>query len=99
LSAPLRFLAVAILGWGAVRALSLGVLPGASLFAPTPSAAAVPPIVPTQFAPIEPPDPYLFPPMLAAAPPLPYGYGQSDYGYPPPSPYYSAPQNFCACGI
>jgi len=106
-SAPIRFLAVAVLGWSAVRAMSLGVLPGASVFAPTPSAAAVPPIVPTQFAPIDPADSYAYAPGISAAPP-PYGYPPlayahppQGYAYPPPNyrypsrqAYYSAPTSY-----
>jgi hypothetical protein len=55
----LRFLAVAMLGWGAFRAASLGALPGAEVFRIDRSEARAPPLIPTQFPPIEP---------LAAAP-------------------------------
>ena len=50
----LRFLAVAVIGWTGVRAATLGVLPGAEIFRVDPSEAKAPPIVPTQFPPIEP---------------------------------------------
>ncbi|MEO7276860.1 MAG: hypothetical protein ABIW33_02420 [Sphingomicrobium sp.] len=50
----LRFLAIAMLGWGGLRAATLGVLPGASLLRVDPSHASPPPIVPTQFPPIAP---------------------------------------------
>ena len=50
----LRFLAVAVIGWTGVRAATLGVLPGAEIFRIDPSEAKAPPIVPTQFPPIEP---------------------------------------------
>lgn len=84
MSAALRFLAVAVIGWGAVRATTLGIVPGADLFTARPSAAAVPPIVATRLPPIDPvagyplgPAPDGYPPHYAAAP---YAYG----GYPPP---------------
>lgn len=50
----LRFLAVAVIGWTGVRAATLGVLPGAEVFRIDPIEAKAPPIVPTQFPPIEP---------------------------------------------
>ena len=50
----IRFLALALFGWAGVRAATLGVLPGAEMFSIEPSEAKAPPIVPTQFPPIEP---------------------------------------------
>lgn len=50
----LRFLALAIFGWAGVRAASLGALPGAEIFRVDRSEAKPPPIVATQFPPIEP---------------------------------------------
>jgi hypothetical protein len=50
----LRFLALAVLGWGGFRAASLGALPGAEIFQVAPSEAKPPPIVATEFPPIEP---------------------------------------------
>jgi hypothetical protein len=50
----LRFLALAVLGWTGFRAATLGALPGAEIFRIDPSEAKPPPIVPTQFPPIEP---------------------------------------------
>lgn len=50
----LRFLALAVCGWVALRAATLGALPGAELFRADASEAKAPPIVPTQFPPIEP---------------------------------------------
>jgi hypothetical protein len=50
----LRFLAIAVIGWIGVRAAGLGTLPGGELFRIERSEAKTPPIVPTQFAPIEP---------------------------------------------
>lgn len=65
----LRFLALAVFGWAGFRAATLGVLPGAEIFRIEPSEAKPPPIVPTQFPPIEPVQP---------APPM------SPYAYAPP---------------
>ena len=44
----LRFLALAVVGWAGIRAVMLGVLPGAEIFSIMPSEAKVqpPPIVP-----------------------------------------------------
>lgn len=49
----LRFLGLAVLGWAGLRAATLGALPGAEIFRIDPSEAKPPPIVPTQFPPIE----------------------------------------------
>ena len=65
MSAALRFLAVAVVGWIGVRAVAVGSLPGAEMFSVPPSEAAVPPIVRTEFPPIE-------PAVMAAA--MPPGY-------------------------
>ena len=62
MSASLRFLAVAVIGWTAARAATLGALPGAEGFtlgrAETPprvaAAAIVPAIVPTEIPAIDP---------------------------------------------
>ena len=53
----MRFLAVAIVGWAGFRAATYGVLPGASLFQVEQGDAKAPPIVPTEFPPIEPVQP------------------------------------------
>lgn len=50
----LRFLLVAVIGWAGLRAATLGALPGAEIFRIARSEAKPPPIVPTQFPPIEP---------------------------------------------
>lgn len=80
MSAPLRFLALAVLGWAGVRAATLGVLPGAELFTVPAEAHAAPPIVPTVFPPLE--------SVRAALPPnmslQPYGYHSA--GPMPPMP-------------
>jgi len=67
----LRFLALAVLGWAGFRAATLGMLPGAEIFRIDPSEAKAPPIIPTQFPPIEPVVPA--PPMTAYAYGPPYG--------------------------
>ena len=93
MSAALRFLAVAVVGWIGVRAVAVGTIPGAEMFSVPPTeAATVPPIVPTEFPPID-------PPVMAAA--MPPGYPTPYYGqYAPavvrvpvyfPVPQYSAP--------
>jgi hypothetical protein len=50
----LRFLVVAVLGWTGLRAATLGALPGAEFFQIDRSEAKAPPIVATEFPPIEP---------------------------------------------
>ena len=50
----LRFLGLAVIGWAGLRAAALGVLPGAEIFRIERSEAKPPPIVPTEFPPIEP---------------------------------------------
>ena len=50
----LRFLALAVLGWALFRAATLGFLPWTELFRIERSEAKAPPIVATQFPPIEP---------------------------------------------
>ena len=71
----LRFLAVAMVGWAGFRAMTLGIIPGAQIFAAArpraPEPASVP-VMATQFATIEPiaPAPVAPPPLQAAA--IPY---------------------------
>jgi hypothetical protein len=50
----LRFLGLAVLGWAGLRAAAHGVLPGAEIFQIERSEAKAPPIVATEFPPIEP---------------------------------------------
>ena len=50
----LRFLILAVVGWAGVRAATLDVLPGAEIFRIQRSEAKPPPIVPTEFPPIDP---------------------------------------------
>jgi len=98
MSAAVRFLAVAVAGWALVRGLSIGFLPdvGAFTFARAEAAKASepPPIVPTEFPPIDPPAPALPAGYPAYGAMVPYG------AYPPPPPplryaavpvYYPAP--------
>ena len=71
MSAPVRFLAVAVFGWMAIRAGTLGAMPG---FTISPAQAAPPPIVPTELSP------------FAAAPwPQEDDYGQPQQWVEPPS--------------
>jgi hypothetical protein len=72
----LRFLALVVVGWVGVRATALGSLPGAEMFRIDRSEAKVPPIVTTEFPPIEP-----LPPV-AVFPPGSMSY----YGAPPVMP-------------
>ena len=74
----LRFLVIALVGWAGVRAATLDSLPGAELFRIAPSEARVPPIVPTQFAAIEPVTPT--PTNAAMMPGYPMAYGPMPYG-------------------
>lgn len=87
----LRFLALAVLGWGALRAATLGVLPGAEIFRIEPSEAKAPPLIPTQFPDIEPVAPasadYA---QLPAS--MPYGYGAALRPVAVPV-YYAAPSS------
>lgn len=53
----LRFLALAVLGWAGFRAATLGALPGAEIFRIDRGQAKAPPIVATEFPPIEPIEP------------------------------------------
>jgi hypothetical protein len=78
----LRFLGIAVVGWGTFRAATLDALPGAEIFGIDPSEAKPPPLIPTQFPPIEP---------LAAAPADAASAGLQAAGFsylqaPPPAP-------------
>ncbi len=79
MSAPVRFLLVAVAGWALFRGATAGMLPGVEAFAIEPAEAApAPPVVPTEFPPISPP--------AVAAP----GYAYADAAYYPNDPRYSA---------
>lgn len=82
----LRFLVIAIVGWAGVRAATLGSLPGVDLFRVDQAHLKAPPVVPTQFPPIE-------PVALAQpnAPAQPYASA-----YPPPYEQYYAPTAYRA---
>ena len=84
----LRFLGLAVVGWIGVRAAALGVLPGAELFHIERGESKAPPIVPTQFPPIE-------PVALAPPPTAPEQYYPAAYAPQPVRPvmvpvYYAA---------
>ncbi|NUT00646.1 MAG: hypothetical protein HOP96_06700 [Sphingomonas sp.] len=86
MSAPVRFLFVAVAGWALFRGVSMGMLPGAEAFtiaraeaAPTPLTST---IVPTEFPPIEP-----VPPVAAELPSDAAAYSAyAPYGTYPPAP-------------
>jgi len=79
MSAPVRFLMVAVAGWALFRGATAGILPGIETFAvDRAEAAPAPPVVPTEFPPISPP----------AAPVPDYAY--ADAGYYPNNSGYSA---------
>lgn len=57
MSAPVRFLAIVVIGWTGVRAMTLGALPGFTVsYAKPVPASGLPPIVATRFPPIPPVD-------------------------------------------
>jgi len=77
----LRFLALAVIGWAGVRAYSTGSFPGGSFHLIDRSEAKTPPLVPTEFPPID-PAPAAQPDQVPAGG-YPAAYG---YGYPPMPP-------------
>jgi hypothetical protein len=81
-SAPVRFLFVAIASWTLFRGVTAGVLPGVNSFTVARAEAAPPPIVPTQFPPIEPVEPQTDYGVYAAYP------SHAAYSSPPPPPRY-----------
>lgn len=102
MSPSIRFLGFAVLGWAAVRAVSLGLMPETGSFAldmhgqpPTPTpepapTATLPPIPQTRFDPVEPivSAGYAVPQGPAGATPSLPPYGYASYpGYPPPTAY------------
>jgi hypothetical protein len=92
MSAPVRFLLVAVAGWALFRGATAGMLPGIEAFTIEPAEAApAPPVVPAEFAPVSAP--------VADVPAAPeYAYGRYYPGYPayqgypayppPPAPRY-----------
>ena len=94
MSAPLRFLAVAVLGWAAFRAATLGILPGVEAFTLARAEPAPPPPAPLiSFPPLEPVQPQYAQAGTWAV--LPYGSPYGPYGPPPhrfaPVPVYYYP--------
>lgn len=88
MSAPLRFIGVAILTWAGVRAASLGLFPGMTALAPPAAAATLPAL--------EPPPPTRFEPPVPLDPqpgPYPAYAGSPVTGYAPylPPPAYAQP--------
>ena len=81
MSAPVRFLFVAVAGWALFRGVTVGSIPGADAFTIARAEAAPPApatIVPTEFPPIAPVEP-----QRAA---VSDGYASYPYGYYPPPP-------------
>jgi hypothetical protein len=82
MSQSLRFIAFALIGWVGLRAVSLGLIPGSEAIAfdrKAPTAAPLPLVASTTFAPIEPiapPQPAAYPPGFAYAQPYPQPYPQ-----------------------
>lgn len=89
MSNSIRFLGAAILAWAAVRAVSLGLIPGTQALAfdaqaAQPVRSKLPPIQPSQLPPIEPVGPTYAPPPPGDGMQVAYaGYG----GYPAYAPY------------
>jgi hypothetical protein len=89
LSAPIRFLALVVAGWGAVRAVTLGAVPGFTVsYAKQLHPSAPAPIVATQFPPL--------PPVGAMAAPWPAEVQPASMPFQPPAqrvyfPAYYAP--------
>jgi hypothetical protein len=85
----LRFLGLAVIGWAGLRAAAHGLLPGAEIFQIERGEAKAPPLVPTEFPPIEPIPPAA--PLSASA-----GFAPAGMAYgPAPQPiavpvYYAA---------
>ena len=85
MSAPVRFLFVAVAGWTLFRGVAGGIIPTAEAFTIARAEAAAPPaIVPTEFPALTPiqPQPAAMPPESA------YASYPAGYGYYPPQPRY-----------
>ncbi|MDQ3144046.1 MAG: hypothetical protein M3Q57_04105 [Pseudomonadota bacterium] len=92
MSRSLRFIGFALIGWIGLRALSLGLIPGAEAFAidrasgldqrAAKDARALPPVIATEFAPIDPVTP---PPQPPPADEPRFAGALSPYGH---APYY-----------
>ena len=69
----LRFLALVMVGWVGLRSVMLGALPGGEMFRLKANPPATPPIVATEFAPIDAPaEKFEGPPAMLAAASAPY---------------------------
>ena len=88
MSAPVRFLFVAVAGWALFRGATAGMLPGVEAFTIARAEAAPPPIVPTEFPSIAPPAPQ---PATAPGSYAPYPGYPSHGTYPPQSQYAAVP--------
>jgi hypothetical protein len=84
MSAPVRFLFVAVAGWTLFRGITGGIIPTAEAFTVPKAEAAPPAIVPTEFPALTPiqPQPPAMPPEGA------YASYPPGYGYYPPQPRY-----------
>lgn len=107
MSAPLRFLMVLAVGWGGIRAATLGMLPGFTVSYAKPRTPGEPaPILATEFAPLPPVEQaaaQIWAPPGQAIPypaaPAPYGYEPYPYALPaalsqapiPPRPRWQLP--------
>lgn len=90
MSNSIRFLGVAVFAWAAIRAVSLGLVPGTQAFAFDTRTAQppLPAIQPTALPPIEPVAPqYPAPPPSTYGPQAPYGVYSSNGAYPAYGPY------------
>lgn len=87
MSAPVRFLTVVVIGWTAVRVITLGEYPGfIASYAKPASAATVPPVVATDFPPLPPIEADLLEPWTAQQQAAGY---RPDYVQRRPPPYYA----------
>ena len=85
MSAPIRFIGLALFAWVGVRAASLGLLPGMTALVPP---AAAQPVAGAATAMVSTPDmaQHFAAPDPAAYPASPYAYQPAAYAYPPPYP-------------
>ena len=95
MSAPVRFLALLVVGWAGVRAATLGMIPGftVSYARPLPRSEP-PPVIATEFAPLPPVEPPFAQDLAAssafaypAMAPIPLAYYPAYPAYPAADPY------------
>jgi len=72
----LRFLGLVMVGWVGLRSVMLGAIPGGEMFRLRTNPPATPPIVATEFAPIDSPAQFQGPPAVLAADSAPYAPAQ-----------------------